>query len=62
MSDIACNKHEIWKYYHHILHRRNAKFLNVEASGKYNNYCALKNITSVCSLLPFKPFKTIISA
>jgi hypothetical protein len=62
VSDIACNEHEMWKYLHHILCRRNAKFQNVEASGKYGNYCFLKNIPSMGSILPFNPFKTIVSA
>jgi len=61
VSDTACNKHDIWKYYHHILCRRNAKLLNVEASGKYGNYPVLKNIPSMGSILPFSPFKTIVS-
>jgi hypothetical protein len=52
----------MWKYYHHILCRRNAKFPNVEANGKYGNYCALKNISSMGSILPSNPFKTIVSA
>ena len=48
VSDIACNKHEKWKYYYHILCRKNEKFLNAEASGKYGNYCAIKNTPSMC--------------
>jgi len=61
VSNNAYSNNEMWIYYHHILYRRNAKFLNVAASSKCGNYCALNNISSMGSILPFNPFKTIVS-